>query len=814
MSLLYRSIVVSVCMLIYHATLTAQTINNSIHGKVLDEAGHPLMGAIISLPDLHTGTATDGKGDYTITHLPSGKYLLQVRMIGYAVITQPVDISGSKEYNFEMKESVVEANEVVITGTSVATEERKSVTPIQSIRVKEMQENAYTNVVDAIAKLPGVSQLSTGPAVSKPVIRGLGYNRIVTISDGVRQEGQQWGDEHGIEIDDYNVSKVEVLKGPASLAYGSDALAGVINIVTDEPLPVGKVKGTLTTNYQTNSGLYALNGNVSGNMNGVSWGIYATGKQSHDYHNRYDGYVYNSRFSNMDYGASIGVNRKWGYSKLTYSLFDQVLGISDGERDSLTGKFIKLVNTDNTAEEAIVEKADGLSYKKQVPSQNITHKKLVWNNNFYLKNSGRLSLIFGYQVNTRKEFENVLAPEDPGLWFLLKTYTYDAKYILPSIKGWQLSAGVNGMYQHNANKGNEYLIPDYKMNDAGVYIMGKRDWTKWSVSGGVRYNYRIVEGKGLYVDSLDNTYTAPSNNTYTRFGTFTNKYSNVVGSIGSSYAMSKRVVLKLNIASGYRSPNIAELSANGVHEGTIRYEYGNTGLKAENSLQGDAAVAINSEHILVNAALFYNYMSNYIYLQKLQSVSGADSIPTENNKEGYTAFAYRQTNAGLYGGELYADLHPHPLDWLHLENTLSYVRGVIFNGTDSTRNVPNIPALRWNIELRANSRKIGTAIRNAYAKVGVETYARQAFVYSAYNTETTTPGYSLLNAGIGFDIVSRKQKLICIVHLSGQNLTDKAYQNHLSRLKYAPDNYATGRTGIYAMGRNFSIGLSLPLDFK
>lgn len=787
---------------------------NSVHGKILDDAGHPLIGAIVTIPDLHTGTVTDNNGAYELAHLPKGKYVVQVRMLGYSNLTQTLMIDGVVEMNAELKESIIEKNEVIITGSSLATRERTSVVPIQSIRVKEMHENAYTNVIDAIAKLPGVSQVSTGPAISKPVIRGLGYNRIITMSDGVRQEGQQWGDEHGIEIDDYNVSRIEVLKGPASLAYGSDALAGVINIISDEPMPLGKIKGGLTSNYQTNSGLFALNGQLGGNIKGYSWNVYATGKQAHDYKNRYDGYVFNSRFNNMDYGGTMGLNRKWGYSKLSFTSFGQDLGIAEGDRDSATGKFLKVVNNEGLEEVFIVEDADGKSYKKQIPAQRIEHKKLAWNNSIYLKNSGRIGITLGYQQSSRREFENVLATEESGLWFLLQTYTYDVKYFFPVWNGWQATAGVNGMQQHNSNRGIEFLVPDYKLSDAGLYVIAKKDWDKWSVSGGLRFNYRAITASALYLDSTHTKTEALVPGGYEQFGGFTKEYSNAVWSIGTSYSVNKRTIFKLNIASGYRAPNIAELSANGVHEGTIRYEYGNTALKPENSLQADLGLSWNSEHLLVNASVFYNYITSFIYLQKLVDANGNDSVPAAHNEEGYTAFMYRQTNAGLYGGEAYVDFHPHPFDWLHLENTFSYVKGMAFNATDSARNLPNIPAARWLIEVRAQKNNLTKWMRNVYAKVGLETNFAQNSIFSAYSTETTTPGYSLLNAGIGVDFTNRKHKTLFTLNIAGQNLTDKTYQNHLSRLKYAPTNNLTGRNGIYGMGRNISIVVNIPLELN
>ena len=160
--------------------------------------------------------------------------------------------------------------------------------------------------------VPGVNAVSTGPAISKPFIRGLGYNRVLTINDGVRQEGQQWGDEHGIEIDDYSVQRVEVLKGPASLMYGSDAIAGVINIISQQPAPEGTIKANFVSEYQTNNALRGFYGNIGGTKNGFSWNAYGTYKGAEDYKNKYDGYVFNSKFNNKNFGGMIGYGRQLG----------------------------------------------------------------------------------------------------------------------------------------------------------------------------------------------------------------------------------------------------------------------------------------------------------------------------------------------------------------------------------------------------------------------------------------------------------------------------------------------------------------------
>src|ERR1700751_2444104 len=236
---------------------------NSLKGFVRDkQSNEPLPGAIIYFPDLKSGTASKTDGSYEIKNLPKTKTIMQVKLIGYKTFIQLIDLSAVSEFAILLEQSILESNEVVVTGVSKTTEIKKSPIPIISIDNKYLTQNTATNAIDAIARTPGVSALSTGPNVSKPFIRGLGYNRILTLFDGVRQEGQQWGDEHGIEMDQFLIDRIEVVKGPASLIYGSDALAGVVNLLPANTLPQGVIKGDIQTNYQTNNGLFAGSANV------------------------------------------------------------------------------------------------------------------------------------------------------------------------------------------------------------------------------------------------------------------------------------------------------------------------------------------------------------------------------------------------------------------------------------------------------------------------------------------------------------------------------------------------------------------------
>jgi iron complex outermembrane receptor protein len=294
---------------------------------------------------------------------------------------------------------------------------------------------------------------------------------------------------------------------------------------------------------------------------------------------------------------------------------------------------------------------------------------------------------------------------------------------------------------------------------------------------------------------------------------FKKTFSNVSGSIGLAAQATDKLNLKLNIARAFRAPSIPELASNGAHEGTIRYEYGNTSLKSETSIQIDGGVDYNTEHLSLGLNVFYNNFTNFIFYSKLEAAGGGDSLVNVNGDD-LTAFKFNQQNAALAGFEATIDIHPHPLDWLHIQNTFSFVSGKFTKAIEGSKSLPFIPAPKLVTEFRGNFKNIGTSLKNIYAKIELDNTFSQNNIFTAYNTETATNGYTLLNIGLGTDVVNKKGKTILNVAISGLNLADVAYQNHLSRLKYAAENMASGRNGVFNMGKNFSIKVNIPFIGK
>ncbi|MEI7675341.1 MAG: TonB-dependent receptor [Bacteroidales bacterium] len=782
---------------------------NSLVGKITDSRnGEALIGVSVYFPDLKIGAVSDVNGEYQIKNLPASKVMIQLTYLGFRTVLEAVDLSVVSSRNFQLEYAATELNEVVVTGLTRSSEQKRTPTPISIVSNLQLKQNASTNIIDAIAFQPGVSQVTTGVGISKPVIRGLGYNRVVVVNDGVRQEGQQWGDEHGVEIDEFQVGRVEILKGPASLVYGSDAMAGVVNLISLPTLPEGKLAGNFVTNYQSKNGLFGYSMHLEGNQKGLVWDVRLSNKQAHSYQNRFDGYVFNSGFRENAVNGLVGINKSWGFSHLTFSSYYIQPGITEGERDSVSGKFIKHAVLSNGKDGTILATDDDFkSYHPSTPFQQINHYKTVWNSNVYL-GKGNLNSTFAFQQNRRQEFADVLHPNDYQLYFLLNTWSYDLRYNLSESNLFNFSFGVNGMKQTSENKGVEFLVPEYHLFDVGVFAIAKKNFGKFDLSGGLRLDNRSQSSNDLFLSRYGIPVDVSSISIVQRFKAFNVSFSGISGSLGATWQLSKSVYTKLNLSRGFRAPNIAELGANGAHEGTLRYEIGNPDLKPENSLQLDYTIGINAEHISAELNLFDNQIDNYIYLRKLSKNIGGDSIMGN-----YSAFKYFSGNAHLYGGEFRFDIHPHPFDWLHIENSFSFVHATQLNQPDSTKYLPFTPPAKWLCTVKCELNKCGNVLTNSYVKIEFENYFAQNQIYSAYATETKTSGYTLLNAGFGTDFM-RKHKNIFSLYFSANNLTDEAYQSHLSRLKYASINNSTGRNGVFNMGRNFSMKLIVPLELK
>ncbi len=803
--------------------------NGTLSGTVVEkDKTSPLEGASVYIPDLKLGTITDKNGYFKFSALPSGTYLVEVHYVGYAPFYQNVDFSKAPVLDVRLTLSTIEADEVVVTGVSKATQIKRAPIPIVAVSKSYIdQHSASGNVIDEVASLPGVSAVTTGPNISKPFIHGLGYNRVVTAEDGIRQEGQQWGDEHGIEVDQNSIDRIEIIKGPASLSFGSDAIAGVVNLLTPAPVPDGKTWGYVSGIYGTNNGLINGSLRLQGNQNGFVWGTQISEKLAKDFQNEHDGRVYATNFNEKDARVMVGLNKFWGYSYLNASVFDDQQAIPDGSRDSATRQFTKQI-TDSDTYRPIVPESELNSYAIPTLHQHVQLYRIYDNSNIALGN-GNLKISLGWQYSHRREFTHPQDATTPGLNLELHTYTYDIRYNFTIGKGYETGVGVNGMYQNNAlGYSTDFPIPAYHQFDFGPFVVEKKKFGKLDLLAGARFDTRSFEGQAAYIDTTNSYYPTlytgkdPANapGVVQQFSSLNKTFSGISASAGVTYNFSDHFLMKANIARGFRAPSIAELSANGPDPGSQIYHVGNSEFKPEFSLQEDVGAALTLDQITASLSLFYNTIQNYIFQEQILDANGnpqrvnADGSPNPNGE--YSKFTYVQSKALIEGGEFYLDIHPVP--WLHFENalTLTYGTNLVDGGhaQDSLKYLPFIPPAHFHSELRGNYAKGFGRFKNGYAFVGYDHYNAQNRFFAAYGTETYTAGYDLLSAGLGINLVNATGKNIVEFFIEGTNLSNANYQSNMSRLKYFDNPVVPPgiQPGIFNMGRNLSFKVVVPFD--
>ncbi len=817
------NILLTLLFLILPATsILAQ--NGQIKGRVTSN-GEPLAYASVGIVGTRLGATSDDKGYYAIKNIPPGSVQIGASSVGYQTQKSTVTLvaGATLTLDFTLPEITSKLNEVVVTGVTRATEVKKSPIPIATISKKEININVNSNIIDAIVKgVPGVSATTTGPNISKPFIRGLGYNRVLNMYDGIRQEGQQWGDEHGTEIDQYGIERAEVVKGPASLTYGSDALAGVINMIPAVPKGVdGRIKGDLLTDFHSNNGLIGTSLGVSYNKNGWIYYLRGTQKRAHNYRNPVDGLVYGSGYREYNLSGTARLEKAWGFSQLSATLYDNLQEIPDGSRDSLTRKFTKPIlegSLDDVKNRPLVPESELKTYAIGNLHQAIQHYRVYSHNQLNI-GTGHISASVGFQQSRRREFLFPTRPEKAALFLVLNTLNYDLRYNLPAWHALEITVGVNGMWQRNENKdATDFPIPDYTLFDIGSFVFTKRTFGKFDVAGGIRYDTRYLTWQNFYTgtDAAGFGLRVPANapDAYLQFPEFTHQYHGVSGSLGATYNLSERLLFKANLARGYRSPNINEVGSNGLDPGAhIRYE-GNREFVPEFNFQKDLSFLAYLPNLDVSVEVFDNRISNYIFQARLSDDQGQPVVDDQGN----LTYKYQQSRAQLYGGELTLNLHPTTYKWLNFNNSLAYVRGLNKNDKlretygEAAKYLPFILPLHFRSELRVTLPKSVGSYTGIYARLELDAYARQNKVYAVDNTETPTPGYTLVNTGLGASVKQKSGRVFCQVFLQVNNLFDTAYQSHLNRLKYF-EYYqvsANNRRGIYNMGRNFSAKVIIP----
>lgn len=716
---------------------------NTLIGKVTDLNNEPLIGVEIYAPLLHKGTATDLDGNYKLKNLPHGKITFVFSYVGYTTISKSVEITKKlTELNVSLEESVFKMDEIIVS-TPFNKLQSENVMKVTHKSIAQIEREGATTLMEGITSIAGVSQVSTGVSIGKPVIRGLTGNRVLVYAQGVRLENQQFGDEHGLGLNDAGIESVEVIKGPASLLYGSDALGGVLYFNPEKFANSNTVESGISEKYFSNT--QGINSSYHFKASGEKFKFLSrmTYDTNIDYQMPDDRRVTNTRYKEYDVKTGLQYGNEHFLSTLRYNYNLLDLGINEGG-----------ISAQNTYRDP------------DFPKQRVHNHILSLHNHLFFNNSS-LNADLGYLFNDRSEFED---SNMASLRMLLNTLNYTIKYNLPKFNEIEAIIGVQGMHQTNKNKADEILIPDAMINDIGAFTTMNYDWKNNSIQAGLRFDNRYIrtESHGIqgeigFIDVIDKS------------------FSSFNASAGYKNDITEKTTLRINLATGFRAPNLAELSSNGVHEGTNRFEIGNSKLKNEQNFQTDVAFEFKNRHVEFFVNGFYNAINNYIFLS-----------PTGEIMENKDVFNYQQDNATLYGGEVGFHFHPHPLDWLHIESSFETVTGK----QDNSEYLPLIPANKLSNTIRAEF-NLNKWLKNAYTSLKLENTFNQNKV-SAF--ETVSKGYNLLGIGLGGDIQFNTIKFN--LNLNVNNMLDTKYISHLSRLK---------NDGIQNIGRNVMIGVKFKI---
>jgi len=681
-------------------------------------------------------------------------------------------------------------SEIVITENLQQSRNKQATVQLEVVG-KEFLTNYFSgNLMQTLERLPGVHSMDIGSGFSKPVIRGMGFNRVSVTENGIKQEGQQWGADHGLEIDAFNVEEVNIRKGPSSLLYGSDAMGGVIEITPSAPPFEDQFFGEAALLGKSVNGLFGGSVLLGLKKKGFYTKFRFSEQHFGDYRIPTDTVVYltqripvyNKRLKNtagFERNASwLGEYRSGRYrGNIMVSNAYQKVGFFPGAH--------------GVPDPSRVED-DGDSRNIDLPYSKVNHLK-VTNRQQYTWDKTQLRWDVGYQNNHREEWSlfhthygSQAPPEvdpDKELLFTLNTISSGLKLRLFGSPSWEHTAGWDVQYQCNTIDGYSFLLPEYKRFTTGVFWLSNyRLNDAVTLSGGLRYDAGKLKADE-FIDSHLATYL--ENQGFSEEEIAANKvrshkvdrnFGDWSGSIGIVWEPADQHLLKANIGHSFRLPGANELASNGVHHGTFRHEQGDPTLDSEMGWQLDMAYSWFGKYITVNISPFISWFQNYIYLQP----KGEWSILPHSGQ----IYQYTGAEALFAGAEASIDvLLPYYFsyklsgEYIYTYNCDQHIP-LSFSPPASLRNM-----LSWK-------------------RKNIEIYAEHHFIADQNRTdrnEEPTPGAHLLHAGVNLSVPIGGTTTE--ITLSARNLLDKRYYNHLSFYR---------RVEIPEPGRNFQVMIKIP----
>ncbi len=800
---LMKSFLTVLFFLIFSIVVAQNTY--TLSGKVLDDHGHELIGATVRIMNTSHGAVTNTKGEYIIPHIVAGKYDLAISFIGYETETEGIVINADTQHNFELEHTLLNLHEVEVTSAHILHGPKENPLNVETIGEDFLKQNLGGSLMKSLERLPGVSTIGIGSGQSKPVIRGLSFNRVVVMENNIKHEAQQWGADHGLEVDQYAVDRVEVIKGPASLKYGSDAIGGVIDM-SARKMPAehtfgGSVDLTAKSNNRYGATSLSLYGRKSSwyadaRLTIADYGDYRVPAEEVSIYS-FAVPLYHNQIRNTA-GEEVNGNFSLG---LILPRFQNVLRLSavnstNGLFANAHGKLPRNVD---------YEVQDASSRDILYPYQKVSHLKVI--NSLKWELGGvMLSADLAYQHNDRQEWSEYINHGDMPLVFpdsmampeeLERAFDKDVysanvtlNYDLNSTT--RLDAGLNGEWQVNRIGGHSFIIPDYQQQHYGTYLVAKHFFNKKSLlQGGLRYDYGHIHTQEYYdwykSEIIEDGLVSRAY--LQRAYDLQRHFSSLSWSVGYNYN-AKHQTYKVNVGRSFRMPIAKELAADGVNPHNLSFEIGNGNLNPEVSYQLDGGAEFHTNYLAIGMTPFFNYFSNYIYLNPTSDFNSDYGL---GNQE----YEYTEAKVLRFGGEIHA--HYQILKKWQLGLIGEYVYSEQMSGPKKGYTLPFAPPASAIINLKYNNSSYW-GMKDVYASLDWRLTAAQHLIVPP---EEVTEAYNVLNLSMGGQLSVMGQTLN--VALQMQNILNNKYYNHTSfyRMVNVPEP-----------GRNIIINVNIPLEYS
>ncbi len=763
--------------LLIHFSLGGFSQNNcnyTLSGKIIDEHDKSALEyATVYVQELERGAVSDNKGNYKIENLCEGTYTIVVKHVGCSPVTESVSVSKNTKHNFYPEHHSEELMEFSLQEEAV---EEEGTVAKKELSVKEMNQSRGKSLGESLKSITGVNSLNTGNSISKPVIHGLHSDRVLILNNGIRLEGQQWGNEHAPEIDPYIADKLSVIKGADGIRYGANAIAGVVLVEPRALRDSAGVNGELNFGGASNGRLGVTSAMVDGNigkLNGLSWRLQGTVKRLGNVHTP-EYYLKNTGLKEYNFSWALGYNKEKFGVELFYSQFNTDIGIFSAAHIGNLTDLQRAIEAEEPLESA------EFTYEINRPFQHIEHE--LFKAKAYLKtwDFGQLDFVYARQYNLRQEFDKHLgrgSSEDdlnvPEVHFEITTHIGEVSWKQSRNHAFSTQIGISTIQQANTLEGRDF-IPAFVKYSTGAFLIEK--WRsnnlKFELEAGLRYDYIFQE---VY----------KWNNWVKRYDIYSYTFENVSGSFGAIYKPTNELSARVNFGMAWRPPNVSELFADGLHHGTAAVEYGDTNLVAERAYNTIAAIDYAHDKFLFQLEGYYNRINNFIYLKP--------TLPaTLTIKGAFPTFEYSQVEAALTGFDL--------------STKYEFVKNVSWTGKTSFLWAYNLTEKDWLVGMPANRFKNSLEyklpnlknVKDVYVELGLETVLEQTLVPDSSDYIVPPVGYNLLSFGLGFSIPTyKKQKLV--VDFGINNLLNTVYRDYLNRFRYYADE----------MGRNYTINLKL-----